>query len=96
MLAGGILVLLVVVALRSSRARHRPRGSRGLARLRRAARRVIRDWAPFTIIMWAFESMETYTGVIRKTGIDEALYRMDLRLFGFEPTVWGVASLIRC
>ena len=54
-----------------------------------AARRVVRDWAPFTIIMWAFESMETYTGVIRKMGIDEALYRMDLRLFGVEPTVWA-------
>ena len=39
--------------------------------------------------MWAFESMETYTGAIRKAGIDEALYRMDLRLFGVEPTVWA-------
>ena len=39
--------------------------------------------------MWAFESMETYTGVIRKIGIDGALYRVDLRLFGVEPTVWA-------
>jgi membrane-associated phospholipid phosphatase len=88
LVAGGILVLLVVVAF----VRRVPAIVRGAPDSWRdfgaAARRVIRDWAPFTIIMWAFESMETYTGVIRKTGIDEALYRMDLRLFGVEPTVW--------
>jgi membrane-associated phospholipid phosphatase len=88
LVAGGILVLLVVVAF----VRRAPAIVRGApeawADFGTAARRVIRDWAPFTIIMWAFESMETYTGVIRKTGIDEALYRMDLRLFGVEPTVW--------
>ena len=88
LLAGGILVSLVVVAF----VRRAPAIVRGAPYAWRdfgaAARRVIRDWAPFTIIMWAFESMETYTGVIRKTGIDEALYRVDLRLFGVEPTVW--------
>jgi membrane-associated phospholipid phosphatase len=89
LVAGGILVLLVVVAF-VRRAPEIVRGAPGAwADFGAAARRVIRDWAPFTIIMWAFESMETYTGVIRKTGIDEALYRMDLRLFGFEPTVWA-------
>ncbi len=88
LVAGGILVLLVVVAF----VRRAPAIVRGAPEAWRdfgtAARRVVRDWAPFTIIMWAFESMETYTGVIRKAGIDEALYRMDLHLFGFEPTVW--------
>jgi membrane-associated phospholipid phosphatase len=88
LVAGGILVFLVVVAF----VRRAPAIVRGApdawGDFGAAARRVTRDWAPFTIIMWAFESMETYTGVIRKTGIDEALYRMDLRLFGVEPTVW--------
>lgn len=87
--AGGILLSLMVVAF----VRRLPalvRGAPGAWRdFRAAARRVLRDWAPFTIIMWAFESMETYTGVIRKTGIDTTLYRMDLRLFGVEPTVWA-------
>jgi membrane-associated phospholipid phosphatase len=88
LVAGGILVLLVIVAF-VRRAPAIVRGAPGAwGDFRAAARRVVRDWAPFTIIMWAFESMETYTGVIRKTGIDEALYRMDLRLFGVEPTVW--------
>ena len=85
----GILLSLVVIAL----ARRAPaiwRGVPGAWRdLGAAVRRVVRDWAPFTIIMWAFESMETYTGVIRRTGIDDTLYRIDLRLFGVEPTVWA-------
>jgi membrane-associated phospholipid phosphatase len=85
----GILLSLVVIAL----VRRAPAILRGVpdawSDLGTAVRRVVRDWAPFTIIMWAFESMETYTGVIRKTGIDDALYRMDLRLFGVEPAVWA-------
>lgn len=88
LIAAGILTSLVGIAL----VRRVPailRGQPGAWRdFAAAARRVARDWAPFTLIMWAFESMETYTGVIRKTGIDQALYRMDLRLFGVEPTVW--------
>jgi membrane-associated phospholipid phosphatase len=89
LLAGGILVSLVGIAFG-----HRlPAILRGApsawSDFAVAARRVARDWGPFTIIMWAFESMETYTGVIRKTGIDDVLYRMDLRLFGVEPTVWA-------
>ncbi|HEU4732176.1 MAG TPA: phosphatase PAP2 family protein [Kofleriaceae bacterium] len=54
----------------------------------RAAVVILRDWGPVILIMWLFQSLETYTGVIRKTSIDEVLYRADLRLFGVEPTVW--------
>jgi membrane-associated phospholipid phosphatase len=89
LLAGGILVALVGIAL-AYRLPGIWRGAPGAWRdFGSAAARVVRDWAPFTIIMWAFESMETYTGVIRKVGIDGALYRLDLRLFGVEPTVWA-------
>src|SRR5437763_5093039 len=88
LLAGGILTALLAVAL-LRRAPAILRGTPGAWRsFGVAARTVARDWGPFTIIMWAFESMETYTGVIRKSGIDDALYRLDLRLFGVEPTVW--------
>jgi membrane-associated phospholipid phosphatase len=87
--AGGILTALVVIAL-LSRAPAILRGQPGAWReVGIAARVAARDWGPFTIIMWAFESMETYTGAIRQTGIDDALYRLDLRLFGVEPTVWA-------
>lgn len=53
-----------------------------------SAKNILRDWGPLILIMWMFQSLETYTGVIRTTSIDDTLYRMDLRLFGVEPTVW--------
>jgi membrane-associated phospholipid phosphatase len=56
--------------------------------LGRAAVVILRDWGPVILIMWLFQSLESYTGVIRKTSIDEYLYRADLWLFGVEPTVW--------
>lgn len=55
---------------------------------RRAVISILRDWGPVILIMWMFQSLETYTGVIRKTSIDEYLYRADQWLFGVEPTVW--------
>lgn len=58
------------------------------ADFRRAAITILRDWGPVILIMWLFQSLETYTGVIRKTSIDEYLYRADVWLFGVEPTVW--------
>ena len=49
-----ILVCLIVARLSYSR--------RDFAR---AMRRIVRDWGPFILLMWAFESLESYTGVIR-------------------------------
>jgi membrane-associated phospholipid phosphatase len=54
----------------------------------RATVTILRDWGPVILIMWLFQSLETYTGVIRKTSIDDYLYRADVQLFGVEPTVW--------
>ncbi|HEY4239332.1 MAG TPA: phosphatase PAP2 family protein [Kofleriaceae bacterium] len=53
-----------------------------------AAIAILRDWGPIILIMWLFQSLETYTGVIRKTSIDASLYHADVALFGVEPTVW--------
>jgi hypothetical protein len=89
LVAGGILLLLLAVAFVRRVPAIVRRVPQAWPDLRAASRQVVRDWAPFTIIMWAFESLETYTGVIRKTGIDAALYQIDLRLFGVEPTVWA-------
>jgi membrane-associated phospholipid phosphatase len=52
------------------------------------AREIARDWAPFIGLMWAFESLETYTGRIPKPSVDRFLYALDVRLLGVEPTVW--------
>jgi membrane-associated phospholipid phosphatase len=58
------------------------------AAFRGAAVTILRDWGPVILIMWLFQSLETYTGVVRTTSIDEQLYRADVWLFGVEPTVW--------
>jgi membrane-associated phospholipid phosphatase len=57
-------------------------------RLRVALQRVLYDWGPLVIVMWMFESLEPYTGVIRKTVVDQQLYELDVRIFGIEPSVW--------
>jgi membrane-associated phospholipid phosphatase len=59
-----------------------------LGGLRASVRETARDWAPFIGLMWAFESLETYTGRIPKPSVDPVLYALDVRLFGVEPTVW--------
>ncbi|MBI5547024.1 MAG: hypothetical protein HY901_24345, partial [Deltaproteobacteria bacterium] len=55
---------------------------------RAAAYRILRDWGPIILVNFLFQSLETYTGVVRQSCIDDDLYRMDLALFGVEPTVW--------
>lgn len=65
------------------------RGRAGaVADLRRALSRTLYDWFPLIIVMWMFENLEPYTGVIRTDVFDRQLYEMDLRWFGVEPTVW--------
>lgn len=61
-------------------------GARG--EVGRAIVAVLRDWGPVILVMWLFQSLETYTGVVRQVSIDEYLYRADQWLFGVEPTVW--------
>ena len=58
------------------------------AEYQRAVVNILRDWGPVILIMWLFQSLETYTGVVRQISIDPYLYRADLWLFGVEPTVW--------
>jgi membrane-associated phospholipid phosphatase len=54
----------------------------------RAARAILRDWGPLIIMMWLFQSLETYVGIVRTTTIDDYLLRADVALFGVEPSVW--------
>lgn len=53
-----------------------------------ASRSVLHDWGPLILIMWLFQNLETYTGLIRTTSIDTELYHLDVALFGQEPSVW--------
>jgi membrane-associated phospholipid phosphatase len=52
------------------------------------ARAGLRDWIPLVMVMCVFDNLENLTGVIRKVPIDDALYKIDLAIFGVEPTVW--------
>lgn len=88
-----IIPSAIVVGLIATRFLWRARAIVGDARGARrelgvACLRILRDWGPFIVLMWAFESLESYTGVIRQTSIEDALYHLDVGVFGVEPTVW--------
>lgn len=46
------------------------------------------DWFPLVALVTIYENLREYTGVIRPDSIDATLYRLDLVLFGVEPTLW--------
>lgn len=57
--------------------------------LRAAMLRTIYDWGPLIIVVWMFESLGAYTGVIRAdTVYDQWMYDMDVRICGVEPSLW--------
>jgi hypothetical protein len=58
------------------------------AELAAFARATLRDWLPLVLVAIVFDNLENYTGLVRATTIDASLYRIDLALFGVEPTVW--------
>jgi membrane-associated phospholipid phosphatase len=84
-IGGGLLAARFVYRWRSIMAGH------GTARgdYARAARAILRDWGPLIAILFAFESLRSYTGMIRQTSIDDHLYAIDVGLFGEEPSVWA-------
>jgi membrane-associated phospholipid phosphatase len=47
----------------------------------------LRDWLPLVFVAVVFDNLENYTGLVRATTIDAYLYRIDVALFGAEPTV---------
>lgn len=53
-----------------------------------AARRILRDWGPLILLVVLFENLHAYTGVIRTENIDASLYKLDVAVFGVEPSVW--------
>jgi hypothetical protein len=57
-------------------------------RFRAEALATLRDWIPLVFVAVVFDNLQNYTGLVRPVTIDEALYHLDLRIFGVEPTVW--------
>ncbi|MEO6953500.1 MAG: phosphatase PAP2 family protein [Polyangia bacterium] len=59
------------------------------AELRAAMLRTIYDWGPLIIVVWMFESLGAYTGIIRAdTVYDQQMYDADVWLCGIEPSLW--------
>jgi PAP2 superfamily protein len=58
------------------------------AEAKKMALGTIRDWLPLVLVATVFDNLEDYTGIIRKVPIDDWLYRIDMAVFGVEPTVW--------
>ncbi len=52
------------------------------------ARAVVRDWLPFMLLTMVYESLRTYTGLIRHVPIDPTLDQLDRQIFGVSPTLW--------
>ncbi|HEX8953753.1 MAG TPA: phosphatase PAP2 family protein, partial [Polyangia bacterium] len=57
-------------------------------RFRAEALATLRDWMPLVFVAVVFDNLENYTALVRPTTIDATLHRIDLVLFGVEPTVW--------
>jgi len=58
------------------------------AEARTMALGTVRDWLPLVLVATVFDNLEDYTGIIRKVPIDAWLYKIDMTVFGVEPTVW--------
>jgi membrane-associated phospholipid phosphatase len=54
-----------------------------------ATREILRDWGALILVTVVFENLHNFTGRIRQVPIDAELYRLDVALFGVEPTVWA-------
>jgi membrane-associated phospholipid phosphatase len=62
--------------------------ARGERRLGQLARETLRDWIPLVLVAVAFDNLENYTALVRKTTIDATLLHIDQALFSVEPSVW--------
>ena len=54
-------------------------------------REVVRDWFPFIMIDFIYENLRDLTGILVDFDIAPMLYKMDVMMFGGEPTVWAGA-----
>ena len=89
LISGGITISLLLLRTIWALPSLLRREAGAMASWRQALLRTLYDWGPLIIVMWMFESLEPYTGVIRRDVFDRQLYELDLAVFGVEPTVWA-------
>jgi hypothetical protein len=50
---------------------------------------ILRDWLPFLCVCFIYENLHDLSGLVQKPDIAPMLMKMDIAIFGFEPTVWA-------
>ncbi len=50
---------------------------------------LVRDWAPFILLVVVYENLRPYTALVRATPLDAELLAWDVRLFGGLPCLWA-------
>ncbi len=53
------------------------------------AKKLLRDWVPFLLIVFIYENMHDVAGQVMDFDIAGHLYRWDELIFGVEPTLWA-------
>lgn len=50
---------------------------------------ILRDWLPFLFVCFIYENLHDLSGLVQKPDIAPLLMKMDIAIFGFEPTIWA-------
>jgi membrane-associated phospholipid phosphatase len=85
------LVLVAIVAV-SLLARWRGLAARDpavRAEVWRRALVTVRDWLPVILLVFVYENLRGFTGLIRQHPIDLHLWALDVKLFGVEPVLFA-------
>lgn len=56
---------------------------------REDVRQILRDWVPFLFVVLIYENMHDVAGQVMDFDFASVLNRMDIAIFGIEPTIWA-------
>jgi membrane-associated phospholipid phosphatase len=85
----GVVLVLVLVNLL---ARWRGLVARDAAvrgEVRRSVLGTVRDWLPMILLIFVYQNLRAFTGLIRTDSIDLQLWALDVKLFGVEPVLFA-------
>ncbi len=77
------LPLSIMVAAIVAKAHQKP------GEWRSEVRHILRDWVPFLIIVFIYENLHDVAGQVMDFDIAGWLHKLDIMLFGLEPTIWA-------
>ncbi|MBI5478811.1 MAG: inositol phosphorylceramide synthase [Deltaproteobacteria bacterium] len=59
------------------------------AEVRRRVLTTVRDWLPLILLIFVYQNLRAFTGLIRTDSIDLQLWALDVKLFGVEPVLFA-------